>query len=80
MSRNARRDAKWLELQLQQRRPHGWYAPAVRAAASTWFAWTTAVLLGAFYTADWIGSLWEIPLGIIGTCCLIMVFIARDPD
>jgi len=79
MRRNAKRDAKWLELQLAQRR-RGWYAPAVRAAASTWFAWTTAVLLGAFYTADWVGSLWEIPLGIVGTCCLIMVFIARDPD
>jgi len=53
----------------------------VRVGSSTWFAWSTAVLLGAFYTADWLDSSWEIeiPLGIIGTCCLIMAFIARDP-
>jgi len=52
----------------------------MRVASSTWFAWSPSVLLGAFYTADWLGSLWEIPLGIIGTCCLIMAFIARDPE
>jgi hypothetical protein len=57
----------------------GFYAPAMRAASSTWFAWSTAVLLGAFFTADWLDSSWEIPLGIIGTCCLIMAFHARDP-
>jgi hypothetical protein len=52
----------------------------MRAASSTWFAWSTAVLLGAFYAADWLNSLWEIPLGIIGTCCLVMAFIARMPE
>jgi len=51
----------------------------MRAASSTWFAWSTAVLLGAFFTADWLDSSWEIPLGIIGTCCLILAFHARDP-
>src|SRR5207253_5327745 len=72
-----RRDSRG-GIDLTQGRP-GLYARAIRVASSTWFAWSTSVLLGAFYTADWLGSLWEIPLGIICTCCLIIAFIARDP-
>jgi len=37
------------------------------------------VLFGAVFTAVLLDSWWEIPLGIIGTCCLIMAFFARDP-
>jgi len=59
---------------------HGWYAAAMRAASSNWFAWSTAVLLAGFLSADWVHSLWEIPLAIVGTCCLIMAFYARMPS
>jgi len=58
----------------------GCHAPAMRAASSNWFAWSTAVLLAGFLAADWVHSLWAIPLAIVGTSCLIMAFYSRDAE